>query len=63
MASVLVCGLLLGGGLFLMGFAGCAWITWQWAASGFGELHEVRQVLFWERGGSSLRTIIACSGF
>ena len=40
-------GLLLGGGLFLMGFAGCAWITWQWAASGFGELHEVRQVLFW----------------
>lgn len=40
-------GLLLGGGLFLMGFAGCAWITWQWAASGFGELHAVRQVLFW----------------
>jgi glycosyltransferase involved in cell wall biosynthesis len=40
-------GLLLGGGLFLAGFAGCAWVTWQWAASGFGELHEVRQVLFW----------------
>ena len=40
-------GLLLGGALFLTGFAGCAWITWQWAASGFGELHEVRQVLFW----------------
>jgi hypothetical protein len=40
-------GLLLGGALFLIGFAGCAWITWQWAASGFGELHEVRQVLFW----------------
>jgi len=40
-------GLLLGGGLFLAGFAGCAWITWQWAASGFGPLHEVRQVLFW----------------
>jgi glycosyltransferase involved in cell wall biosynthesis len=40
-------GLLAGGGLFLMGFAGCAWITWQWAASGFGELHEIRQVLFW----------------
>jgi len=40
-------GLLLGGGLFLTGLAGCAWVTWQWAASGFGELHEVRQVLFW----------------
>jgi glycosyltransferase involved in cell wall biosynthesis len=40
-------GLLLGGGMFLMGFAGCAWITWKWAASGFGELHEIRQVLFW----------------
>jgi glycosyltransferase involved in cell wall biosynthesis len=40
-------GLLLGGALFLVGFAGCAWVTWQWAASGFGELHEVRQVLFW----------------
>jgi glycosyltransferase involved in cell wall biosynthesis len=39
-------GLLLGGALFLAGFAGCAWITWQWAASGFGPLHEVRQVLF-----------------
>ena len=40
-------GLLLGGGLFLTGLVGCAWVTWQWAASGFGELHEVRQVLFW----------------
>jgi glycosyltransferase involved in cell wall biosynthesis len=40
-------GLLLGGVLSLMGFAGCAWVTWQWAASGFGELHEIRQVLFW----------------
>ena len=40
-------GLLLGGGLFLTGLGGCAWVTWQWAASGFGELHEVRQVLFW----------------
>jgi glycosyltransferase involved in cell wall biosynthesis len=39
--------LLLGGALFLAGFAGCAWVTWQWAASGFGELHQVRQVLFW----------------
>jgi glycosyltransferase involved in cell wall biosynthesis len=40
-------GLLLGGSLLLMGLAGCAWVTWQWAASGFGELHQVRQVLFW----------------
>jgi len=40
-------GLLLGGVLSLMGFVGCAWVTWQWAASGFGELHEIRQVLFW----------------
>jgi glycosyltransferase involved in cell wall biosynthesis len=40
-------GLLLGGSLFLTGFAGCAWVTWNWVASGFGPLHEVRQVLFW----------------
>jgi glycosyltransferase involved in cell wall biosynthesis len=40
-------GLLLGGGLFLVGFSGCAWVTWQWATSGFGPLQEVRQVLFW----------------
>jgi hypothetical protein len=40
-------GLLVGGALFLAGFAGCAWVTWQWAASGFGPLAEVRQVLFW----------------
>jgi len=40
-------GLLLGGALFLAGLAGCVWVAWQWAASGFGELHQVRQVLFW----------------
>jgi hypothetical protein len=40
-------GLLAGGVLFVVGFAGCAWVTWQWAASGFGELYEIRQVLFW----------------
>src|SRR5579859_7105100 len=40
-------GLLLGGALFLAGLAGCAWVTWQWAASGFGPLAQVRQVLFW----------------
>src|SRR5208283_3069353 len=39
-------GLLLGGALFLAGFAGCAWVTWQWAESGFGPLAQVRQVLF-----------------
>jgi glycosyltransferase involved in cell wall biosynthesis len=40
-------GLLLGGAFFLAGFAGCAWITLQWASSGFGPLEQVRQVLFW----------------
>jgi glycosyltransferase involved in cell wall biosynthesis len=40
-------GLLLGSVLFLAGFAGCAWVTWQWVASGFGPLAQVRQVLFW----------------
>jgi glycosyltransferase involved in cell wall biosynthesis len=40
-------GLLLGGALFLAGLAGCAWVTWQWVASGFGPLQQVRQVLFW----------------
>lgn len=40
-------GLLLGGVLFLVGFTGCAWITWRWAAGGFGPLYEVRAVLFW----------------
>jgi hypothetical protein len=40
-------GLLVGGGLFLAGVIGCAWVVGKWVASGFGELHEVRQVLFW----------------
>lgn len=40
-------GLVLGLMLFLAGFAGCAWIAWRWAASGFGPLHEIRPVLFW----------------
>jgi len=40
-------GLLLGGALFLLGFTGCAYIAWQWAASGFGPLQQVREVLFW----------------
>src|SRR5580700_3613290 len=40
-------GLLLGGGLFLVGFLGCAWVVWDWVSSGFGPLHQVRAVLFW----------------
>jgi glycosyltransferase involved in cell wall biosynthesis len=40
-------GLLLGGGLFVVGFAGCLWVVWGWVASGFGPLHQVRAVLFW----------------
>jgi hypothetical protein len=40
-------GLLLGGGLSLIGFLGCAWVVWDWVSSGFGPLHEVRAVLFW----------------
>ena len=30
-----------------MGLGGCVYITWQWAASGFGALAQVRGVLFW----------------
>lgn len=40
-------GLAAGGMLFAAGLAGCAYITWQWAASGFGPLAQVRGVLFW----------------
>jgi glycosyltransferase involved in cell wall biosynthesis len=40
-------GLLFGGAIFLAGFLGCAWITWRWAASGFGPLYELRHILFW----------------
>jgi glycosyltransferase involved in cell wall biosynthesis len=40
-------GLLLGGGLFLVGFAGCGFVVWEWISSGFGPLQQVRQVLFW----------------
>jgi glycosyltransferase involved in cell wall biosynthesis len=40
-------GLLFGAALFLAGFSGCAWITWQWISSGFGPLYQVRQILFW----------------
>jgi glycosyltransferase involved in cell wall biosynthesis len=40
-------GLLLGGGLFFVGFIGCAFVVWEWVSSGFGPLQQVRQVLFW----------------
>ena len=40
-------GLIAGGILTLVGFAGNAWILWKWAASGFGPLHEMRAVIFW----------------
>ncbi len=40
-------GLAAGVLLFLVGFGGSAGIVWEWAAGGFGPLHEVRQVLFW----------------
>ncbi len=40
-------GLLLGGLIFLAGLIGCAWITWGWAAGGFGPLYQIRQILFW----------------
>ena len=40
-------GLLVGGVMFFAGLIGCGWVVWQWVASGFGPLQEVRQVLFW----------------
>ena len=40
-------GLLLGTGLSVLGFAGCARVLWHWASTGFGNLYETRAVLFW----------------
>jgi membrane protease YdiL (CAAX protease family) len=40
-------GLLLGGVLFLAGLAGCAHVVYLWAKSDFGQLQQVREVLFW----------------
>ena len=37
----------MGGVVFLVGFSGCAFITWRWVAAGFGPLFQVRQILFW----------------
>jgi len=40
-------GLLLGGRFVFLLVRACALVTWQWVASGFGPLAQVRQVLFW----------------
>jgi hypothetical protein len=40
-------GLLLGAALAAVGFLGDARITWEWMASGFGPLDQVRGVIFW----------------
>ncbi len=40
-------GLLLGAALAVAGFLGDIWVFWQWAASGFGPLHQMRMVIFW----------------
>ncbi|HVM76060.1 MAG TPA: glycosyltransferase [Candidatus Saccharimonadales bacterium] len=40
-------GLIVGAVMFLIGFSGCAWISWKWMSGGFGQLFEVRYVLFW----------------
>ena len=40
-------GLLVGALLALAGFVGDARVVWEWAASGFGPLHEIRAVIFW----------------
>ena len=40
-------GLVAGAILALIGLAGDAWVLWEWAASGFGPLNELRSVIFW----------------
>jgi glycosyltransferase involved in cell wall biosynthesis len=40
-------GLFIGAISFLAGLAGSATVVWKWAASGFGPLFQVREVLFW----------------
>ena len=39
-------GLILGAALSLFGAAGILWVTWQWIASGFGPLHQIRVEIF-----------------
>lgn len=40
-------GLIAGATLALIGLVGDGWVFWQWAASGFGPLYQVRAVIFW----------------
>ncbi len=40
-------GLLLGGALALVGFAGDVWVFRQWAATGFGGFQGMRDTIFW----------------
>jgi hypothetical protein len=40
-------GLMAGVALILIGLAGDVWVFWQWARSGFGQLNEIRSVIFW----------------
>src|SRR5262249_32126140 len=40
-------GLICGAVMFLTGFIGCVWVTWSWASGGFGQLNQIRQILFW----------------
>jgi len=40
-------GLLMGAALAVAGFVGDAAVFWQWKAGGFGELHQMRIVIFW----------------
>jgi glycosyltransferase involved in cell wall biosynthesis len=40
-------GLIFGALLTLAGLAGNLWVLWQWAASGFGPLAQMRAVIFW----------------
>ena len=39
-------GLVLGGVLTSVGSGGIAWVVWQWVASGFGPLAQLRAVIF-----------------
>jgi glycosyltransferase involved in cell wall biosynthesis len=39
-------GLLLGATLTFAGTVGVGWVLWQWVASGFGPLHEIRAAIF-----------------
>lgn len=40
-------GLIAGAALALVGFVGDAWVFRDWAAAGFGPLHQIRSVILW----------------